>query len=138
MHRFDPDEITRYLIRLDGFLSKPVKVIVIGGTAIAFLGATDHSTTDIDVWDKLPPDLQSAIEAAGDVGKVPIQSVATCFPPENFEDRLEPYELPGLQHLTIWLPEAHDLAMMKLARGLPHDVEGVLEIHKIEPLDKTT
>lgn len=135
MPRLPSSEITRYLARLDAFLARPVRMVVIGGFAIALGWNARHSTSDIDVLEQLDPDLVSAIKAAGSDGAIPIQSVSISSQPEGFEDRLRRLELPELRYLSIVLPEAHDLAIMKMARGLTHDLEGVEEIHAEQPLD---
>lgn len=138
MPRLPSTEITRYLVRLDDFLTRPVRMVVIGGFAIALGWNAKHSTSDIDVLGQLDPDLVSAIKAAGAEGAVPIQSVSISSQPESFEDRLRRLELPDLRYLSIVLPEAHDLAIMKIARGLTHDLEGIEEIHAEQPLDLGT
>ena len=37
--------------------------------------------------------------------------------PESFEERLQPYGPTDFQTLRVFLPERHDLAIMKVARG---------------------
>lgn len=134
MPRLPPEIIQGYLLRLDGFLTRPVRLVVIGGFAIALGWCDRHSTSDIDVLGQLDPELQQAIQAAGTEGAVPIQSVFISSQPYDFEDRLQPVEIPGLKRLQVFLPEAHDLAIMKLARGLSHDLEGIEAIHQECPL----
>ncbi len=38
----------------------------------------------------------------------------------------------------MYCPERHDLAIMKLARGTEHDLQGVEEIHRVSPLELET
>lgn len=126
--------ILNYLVRVDGFLSRSVHLVVIGGFAIA-LGWTDkHSTSDIDVLGSLDPELEAAIQAAGPDDAIPIQLVTVGSQPYDFEDRLQPVDLPGVINLQVSIPEAHDLAIMKLARGLSHDLDGIEAIHRETPL----
>lgn len=58
-------DILRYLIRLDGFLTQPMKLVVIGGFAIALGWNDQHSTSDIDVIGQLDPELLRAMREAG-------------------------------------------------------------------------
>lgn len=127
-------DILRYLIRLDGFLTQPMKLVVIGGFAIALGWNDQHSTSDIDVIGQLDPELLRAMREAGPEEATVIQSVTVSSQPLNFEDRLQPLVLPQLRYLQILLPEAHDLAVMKMARGLAHDLEGIEGIHKEQSL----
>ena len=59
-------------------------------------------------------------------------------PPYEYEDRLRPLAIRGLKRLQILVPEAHDLALMKVARGEAHDLEAIEEIHRISPLSLAT
>ena len=137
-YRKTPEAIIRYLRRLDTYLSRPVKLTVVGGTAIALRGSHQHATTDIDIFESvLPEHLQRAIAAAGDEDRIEISPVgALVTAPYTFEDRIEAFAIEGLSQLQVVLPEAHDLAIMKIGRGLTHDLEGVEEIHAHEPLNK--
>jgi hypothetical protein len=138
MPKHPPETIIQYLVRLDGFLSNPVPLVVIGGFAIALRWSDRHSTADIDVLGNLDPALQQAIQAAGPENAIPIQAVTVGSQPYTFEDRLQPLQIPGLQRLQIFVPDAHDLAIMKMARGLSHDLEGIEEIHGETPLELET
>lgn len=133
MYKQPSAAIRQYLKRLDGLLTQPVQLVVIGGFAIALGWSDKHATADIDVLGDLAPALQQAIQAAGPEGAIPIQSVTVGSQPYYFEDRLQPFEMAGLRHLQISLPEAHDLAIMKMARGLAHDLDGIEEIHVRAP-----
>lgn len=134
MPKHPPEVIIQYLIRLDAFLSRSVRVVIIGGSAIALRWDNRHSTSDIDVLEQLDPELQKAIVAAGPEGAIPLQPVTISSQPHDYEDRLQQFEIPALNHLRVLLPDAHDLAIMKVARGLTHDLEGVDEIHRHTPM----
>lgn len=115
-------------------------MIIIGGAAIGFAYVSDRLTKDIDLW---PPDataMKPFWEAVRRVEektgkKIPISPSGVAEAPEGFENRLYVYELRGAKNLTIFLPERHDLAMMKTARGETPDIEAIIDIHKSEPLD---
>ena len=70
--------------------------------------------------------------------RVPIQAVGIVQPPYEYEDRLRPLPIRGLKRLQILVPEAHDLALMKVARGEAHDLEAIEEIHRISPFSLAT
>jgi hypothetical protein len=57
--------------------------------------------------------------------------------PFDFESRLERV-LPHLERLRVFVPEKHDLVLMKAIRGYEHDLEAALQIHANSPLDLET
>jgi hypothetical protein len=59
-------------------------------------------------------------------------------PPYDYESRCTKLAIKGLKRLTILLPEVHDLAIMKAARALTHDLDAVEDIHRDRPLDLQT
>lgn len=59
-------------------------------------------------------------------------------PPYEYEDRLRPLPIPGLKHLKVLVPEPHDLALMKVARGEAHDLAGIEDVHRVSPLSLDT
>jgi hypothetical protein len=65
-------------------------------------------------------------------------AIGIVQPPYEYEDRLRPLPIRGLKRLQILVPEAHDLALMKVARGEAHDLEAIEEIHRILPLSLAT
>jgi hypothetical protein len=46
--------------------------------------------------------------------------------------------LPHLERLRVFVPEKHDLVLMKAVRGYEHDLEAALQIHANSPLDLET
>lgn len=45
--------------------------------------------------------------------------------------------LPHLERLRVWVPEKHDLALMKAMRAYEHALQAIVEIHAHSPLDRT-
>lgn len=43
--------------------------------------------------------------------------------------------LPNLDRLRVFVPEKHDLVLMKTLRGYEHDLQAIAEIHAFSPLD---
>jgi hypothetical protein len=54
--------------------------------------------------------------------------------PEGLESRLE-RALPHLECLIVWVPEKHDLVLMKTLRAEQHDLDAIAEIHAHSPLN---
>lgn len=137
MNRYAPPEMVAFLHALDAELDEPIRVTVIGGAAIGLVYDSTHATTDIDLvpvgsagfW------AAAARAAATATRAVPISSVATFAAPYQYEDRLVRLVLPGLVKLVVEVPEAHDLALMKVARGEGHDLAAVEDVHRLHPLD---
>ncbi len=119
MDRYALPEIVEFLRALDGELGEPVRVTIIGGAAIGLLYDPAHATTDIDFVPVGSAPFWAATErAAGMMSRaVPVSSVALFVAPYQYEDRLVRLDLPGLVNLQVEVPEAHDLALMKVARG---------------------
>lgn len=140
MRRFTPDELATFLRAVNGALNEPVRLVVIGGTAIALKYDARHSTTDVDITSSSAP-LAIALERAREQTglPVPVQAVGgVVFAPDDYEERLERVSLGNLERLTVFVPEKHDLALMKVSRGLEHDLQGVEEIHRASPLQLET
>ncbi|HEY3452080.1 MAG TPA: DUF6036 family nucleotidyltransferase [Myxococcales bacterium] len=140
MDRFHVPDFEVFWRAVDQGLTADCSVIVIGGAAIGMAFDPAHTTTDIDLWSNAPAEFWTACEhARQQAGKaIPIQKVGVAEAPYDFEDRLRRLPIRGLQHLQLLVPEAHDLAMMKVARGEEHDLEGILDIHRASPLDAKT
>jgi hypothetical protein len=58
--------------------------------------------------------------------------------PWDYEDRVEQVSIPGLRYLHVIVPSRYDLAVMKLRRGVESDIEGIMEMHRVIPLDRGT
>lgn len=59
-------------------------------------------------------------------------------PPYSYEERCRRLAIDGLSRLQVFVPEAHDLALMKIGRGYAHDLQGVSDIHAAHPLELDT
>jgi len=135
--QYRPEELERFLREVDRQLSAPVEIIIIGGAVISMRYSQEHTTTDIDLWTNPAKEFWEAVRRVNElIGlTVPVKPAHVAEPPYGFEDRLQPYTFEGLTHLKIWIPERHDLVLMKTARGETPDFEGIVEVHQKEPLD---
>jgi len=132
LRQFSTDEFTQLLQAADRRLGEPGKIVIIGGTAIGLLANRSRSTTDLDVLPGLSDVVRAALEGAKVATglKIPIQPVGIYHAPDGFEERLKAAPIHGLQHLSVLLPEVHDLAIMKLPRGNEHDLQAIEVIHE--------
>lgn len=139
MRTFLKDELERFLEAVDQALAQPVAVIVIGGTAAALHYGVTRATHDIDTWTTVRGDLAAAAERARvSTGlDIPVTQSGVADAPHDFESRLERV-LPRLDRLRVWVPEKHDLALMKAMRAYEHDLQAIEEIHAHAPLDLDT
>ena len=140
MRRARASEFTAFLRLVDDELAHDCTIVIVGGAAIGLAYAPDHSTSDIDVMPTRNAELWKAVQRAQARSKaqVPFQAVGIVQPPYQYEDRLRPLPIPGLKHLKVLVPERHDLALMKVARGEAHDLAGIEDIHRASPLSLDT
>jgi hypothetical protein len=133
-------EFEAFLRLVDEELSQDCTIIIVGGAAIGLAYAPDHATTDIDVMPTRQTALWKAVERAQAQSQVPIpfQAAGIVQPPYEYEERLRPLPIRGLKHLKVLVPEPHDLALMKVARGEAHDLAGIEDIHRVSPLSLDT
>ncbi len=139
MRTFLKDELERFLMAIDQALAQPVEVIVIGGTAAALHYGVTRATHDIDTWTTVRGDLAAAAATARLATglDIPLTQSGVADAPHDFESRLERV-LPHLDRLRVWVPEKHDLALMKAMRAYEHDLQAIAEIHAHSPLDLDT
>ena len=133
---FPRNEIERFLRAVDKALTKPLAVTVIGGTAATLHYGAQRATQDIDTLTAV----SSALAAAAAVARtatglgIPIQIVTVADEPEDYVSRLERV-LPRLKRLRLFVPERHDLVLMKSTRAHEHDIQVIREIHEYAPLN---
>lgn len=133
--KYRPDDLAGFFRLLDEELRRPARVTVIGGAAIGLQYDPRHATTDID----LTPGNDAAFWAAVERARarmehpVPVDSVSVFQPPYSYEERCRRLAIDGLSRLQVFVPEAHDLALMKIGRGYAHDLQGVSDIHAAHP-----
>lgn len=131
-------QLTGFLERLDAALSAPARSVVIGGAALALGYGVPRGTRDIDVI-SADPAVDAALEALASSGvAIPVERVGVYDAPHSFEDRLRELPMPSLNKLKVRVPEAHDLVLMKLARGDARDIDGIQRLHQVAPLSLET
>ena len=133
---FGPDEFVRFLQAVDRHLSKPRRIVVIGGAAAALAYGISRVTRDIDTIGNVA-DIADALRAARSETQldVPFDAVGVYDAPYQFEDRLTPLDL-GLERLGVVVPEKHDLVLMKITRGQENDLDAAEQIFRRVGLDQ--
>lgn len=136
MKKFLTKDIETFLVAIDKNISSPFEIIIIGGTAAALAYKVGKFTKDIDTVNSIRP-----IEAACEKARVqtgldiPIGPAGVEQSPYNYEERLEELKIEGLKKLKIFVPEKHDLVLMKITRANANDIETIIQIHKNYQLD---
>lgn len=140
MRKFTTRDFEDFLQRVDAELAVPCTIVLIGGAAVGLRHKGIHVTADIDLWSVSEAGFWSAAERVNAAAAVPIsvQKAPIAEPPYSFEERLEKLAVKGLAKLTVLVPEAHDLVLMKVGRGEAHDLDAIEDIHKSAPLDLET
>ena len=137
MNQFLPEELSNFLQVTDYYLTSRCELIIIGGAAASLAYGVTKTTSDIDTVSKIPDHLTVALDLAkAKTGfSIPVSHVGVYEPPYNYETRLSLIENPILTKLQLFVPERHDLALMKIVRGYENDIQVIEEIHQNIPLE---
>jgi len=135
MKQFLPEELIQFLQKTDEFLSTDCELIVIGGAAASLAYGAIRTTTDIDLATVPPEHFLTALKLASkETGlSIPVSYVGLHEPPYAYEDRLTVLRNPAFNKLHLYMPERHDLALMKMVRGYENDIQVIEEIHQNHP-----
>lgn len=133
LQRHKRTDLLETLQRIDRELKEPCEIVLIGGAALS-LGFGGESTADIDLWSPKTGPFWEAVARLRRTDPLfaPIQPVGIATEPLHFESRLFALPIKGCGMLTVLIPEAHDLALLKTARATSHDLDA------IEALSRTT
>ncbi|WP_373046970.1 DUF6036 family nucleotidyltransferase [Vulgatibacter sp.] len=133
MKQYSSADLEELLRRADARLSEPEVVVLVGGAVVGLVHGSSHATKDLDYVDGSSAALLALAEVGAEMG-IPIQNVAGIYcAPHDWEDRRTEFKLAGLSWLRVFVPEKHDFAMMKLARGTDHDIDAIVDIHSKAP-----
>lgn len=121
-----------FLRELDGMLDQPVELHRVGGFVLAALHHLPRPTADVDYIAAVPNDTGRKLEAlAGRESALArrrglwVQHVTIADFPDGYARRLRNIVVSGLRRLRLRALEPHDLALSKLTRNHPVDVEDV-------------
>jgi hypothetical protein len=130
VNTFGRDELLSFLAEIDEMLGEPAAIEIVGGAAALLAYGAARPTKDVDCIGSLDEQIRRA--ARKTKLRIPIDRAAIADPPYDYEDRLQPLDL-HLKKLTVWVPERHDLLLMKAVRAARHDVEVLQQVHKAQP-----
>jgi hypothetical protein len=135
MKTFGRDQVVEFLAEIDELLDEPVSMEIIGGAAALLAYGARSATKDIDSLVDIDERIRRA--ALLTVHRIPLDRAAVADPPYNYEDRRQRLEMT-FRKLVVWVPERHDLLLMKAVRAARHDEEVLQEMHEAEPFDLET
>jgi hypothetical protein len=137
--KFDRAELIAFLRLLDGRLTRPGTIRLIGGAVVGLCYLPSYRTRDIDyAWaDREVQEAILEVRAARPELVITAQT-GVYFAPYSHESRLETLAIPGLRYLVVEVPERHDLAVMKAARSFDRDLEAVAQMHALRPFQLAT
>ena len=132
MKRYTIEELTAFLQAVDKHLNRKINLIVIGGTAAALGYKYAGATQDIDTANSVSAELEEALKLArNETGlDIAVSHASVYDPPSDFEDRLVELKDLNLKNLILQVPDALDLALMKIVRGERHDLDAIESIIK--------
>jgi hypothetical protein len=137
VNTYGRDQILAFLAEVDELLAEPVSMEIIGGAAALLAYGARSATKDIDSFAPIDERIRQAARLT--FHKIPLdqRAVGVADPPYNYEDRHQRLDLP-FHNLTVFVPERHDLLLMKALRAARHDEEVIEEMHQVEPFDLET
>ena len=130
MKTFGREELIGFLRQIDEQLEEPVAMEIIGGAAALLAYGAQSPTKDIDSVAKIDERIYQASQHT--TLAIPLDRAAVADPPYNYEDRRRQLRV-RFQNLSIWVPERHDLLLMKAVRAARHDLEVLEEMHRAKP-----
>jgi hypothetical protein len=141
MKTYPPNELVVFLDAVDANLDQVIELTLIGGGAAALAYGIDNATKDIDTFTSggASKALQRAVRLAQAATglDIPLGPAGVADAPYEFESRVVPVLADrGWQRLKLYALERHDLALSKLVRGVQGDIEHIVAIHRLQPLDQ--
>lgn len=139
MDKFDRAQVVAFLRVVDLFLKHDLQIFLVGGAAALLGYHARGKTSDLDVFAILAGDKndlqQAAREAAQVTGlDVSVGDAPVTDLPYNYEDRWKPVRGTRFKKLTVIVPDKYDLALSKMVRGYPHDLDAIRSMHEHHPL----
>lgn len=132
------EDMITFLEAVDEELSKPTTLVVIGGASLSLAYNPANTTMDMDLLNRITDELNVAIEKAKQATQIDIRVSTTRVYAEimHMESRFQtPEDIGTFNHLSIFVLEKHDLALMKAARLEMRDLEDIRNLHRKDSLD---
>ncbi|MGH9473141.1 MAG: DUF6036 family nucleotidyltransferase [Terriglobales bacterium] len=119
-----------------------IDLVCIGGFAVTVAYGAPRTTADLDVLWTIHSPTATATLALAERGSelhrrfgVYIDRVSVATPPCNYEERLRGIFPGAFARLRLFLPDAYDLALLKLDRNLQRDREDAKWLARTASLD---
>ncbi|MGH9487014.1 MAG: DUF6036 family nucleotidyltransferase [Terriglobales bacterium] len=119
-----------------------IDLVCIGGFAVTVAYGAPRTTADLDVLWTIHNPTATATLALAERGSelhrrfgVYIDRVSVATPPCNCEERLREIFSGAFVRLRLFVPDAYDLALLKLDRNLQRDREDAKWLARTAPLD---
>ena len=137
-----PEPWLSLLREIDRRANTAVDLVCIGGFVMTIAYGAPRMTADLDVlWTARDPAAAATLivaERGGDLHRrygVSIDRVSVATPPCDFERRLREIFAGGFVRLRFFIPDAYDLALLKLERNAQRDREDVKWLARVAALD---
>jgi hypothetical protein len=129
---FGREHILAFLVELDRMLREPVVMEIIGGAAALLAYGARLATKDINSFSDFDERIVQAAPLT--TQPIPLRRATVPLAPSGYDDRRQRLDLP-LRHLVVWVPDRHDLLLMKVLRAWDHDLKVIAEMHQAKPFD---
>ncbi len=129
---FGREQILAFLTEIDGMLHEPVVMEIIGGAAALLAHGARSATKDINSLS--PFDARIVRLVSSTTLKIPLEQAPGPYAPVSYEERRYKPDL-RFRNLVVWVPERHDILMMKALRAAKHDLQVIEEMHSAKPFD---
>ena len=121
------EEIRNFLIRLSQQYSQPVKLYLLGGSALCFLG-NPRRTVDIDcVVELSTEEFTNTLEAVAAELQVEVEVISIDeFIPLPSNSTARHHNLEKYGSIEVFIFDPYSIALSKLARGFDTDIQDIL------------
>ncbi len=131
------DDLKYLLVRLDRFISEPVDLVLVGGSAVLVLCPRAVATKDLDAF---PTDslhhLSEALRSFRTKGEaIDLNTASTAFEtylPDDWQSRIKISAEFSIGNIRVFTPVAEDLAVMKVFRYVAKDAEDIVRLADLE------
>jgi hypothetical protein len=132
---FGRAQILAFLTEIDGRLHEPVVMEMVGGAAALLVHGARSETKDINSLSAFDERLMRLAPLT--THKIPLVQAPVPHAPVTYEERRYRPDLP-FRNLVLWVPERHDILVMKALRASNHDLRVIEEMHKTVPFNLET
>ena len=131
-HDLATEEIQDFLNQLSQQFTQPVKLYLLGGSALCFLGSP-RRTVDIDFFvEDLSVEFENNVEAVARELKIEYEVIAIDeFIPLPADSTTRHRALRNYGSIEVFIYDPYSIALSKLARGFDSDVQDVLFLLQI-------